>query len=273
MRASLRIDALAQRRFHLFSDRSLKDAVAMASAAAAAADDADVMEQKGETARAAPKRQGRGRGVQRPRIDIDDQIEEANRLATVMKKLSHAAKMAERNGQRVKQRLVRKAGKLSPEDLERIAVLKRCGLLPEEPGTGQAGHGCGFNPFGTVARPMDAPRHHVFQKMAEVVGNTPGVTSVLETVDELKQLMSSCSWNAMSNSSASSSMSTAASLAKKLQSGAVPRASPLPSNKKMRVSETPQEEECSKAAESKASGMESIVEEHNGETDAEETGS
>ena len=67
----------------------------------------------------------RGRGSNRPRIDIDDHIAEANRLSSVMNKLAHAAKMAEKNGQRVKQRLMKKAGKLSPEDLERIAVLKR----------------------------------------------------------------------------------------------------------------------------------------------------
>ena len=39
-----------------------------------------------------------------------------------------AAKTAQRNSRRCKARLVRKAGKRSPADLERIAVFKRCGL-------------------------------------------------------------------------------------------------------------------------------------------------
>ena len=65
----------------------------------------------------------------RPRIDIDEQIEEANRLAALLKKVQQSAKNIKKSGQRTKKRLLAKAGRLSGEDLERIAVIKRCGLI------------------------------------------------------------------------------------------------------------------------------------------------
>ena len=73
--------------------------------------------------------QPKSRGKKRVHIDIDDQIREANKLAGLLMKVTKAAKTQIKNGQRQKQRLVRKAGKLSSTDLERIAVLKRCGLF------------------------------------------------------------------------------------------------------------------------------------------------
>ena len=85
-----------------------------------------------QAAAKAKSRGGRPRASSRPKIDIDDEIIEANRLAEVSKRMMQAAKAAQRNSRRSKQRLVRKAGKLSAADLERIAVLKRCGLYPEE---------------------------------------------------------------------------------------------------------------------------------------------
>ena len=69
---------------------------------------------------------------QRPRIDLDEQIAHANKLAEVSKKMLLAAKSAQKTQKKQKQRLIRKAGKLSAEDLERIAVLKRCGLYADE---------------------------------------------------------------------------------------------------------------------------------------------
>jgi len=44
------------------------------------------------------------------------------------KKLEAEAKKLMRNEKRKKQRLMKKASNLTPDDLERIAVLKRCGL-------------------------------------------------------------------------------------------------------------------------------------------------
>ena len=66
------------------------------------------------------KAKGRGRPV-RPRIDLD---EHANKLAEVSKKMLVAAKSAQKAQKKQKQRLIRKAGKLSAEDLEGMAVLK-----------------------------------------------------------------------------------------------------------------------------------------------------
>ena len=63
--------------------------------------------------------------IQRPRIDIDDQIREANRVSDLLKKMGQAAKTLKKAQTKAKQRLVKKAARLSPQDLERIAVLKR----------------------------------------------------------------------------------------------------------------------------------------------------
>lgn len=81
----------------------------------------------------APKKKGRPSKSARPKIDIDDEIDQANRMAEVTKKMMLAARAAQRNSRRAKQRLVRRAGKLSSADLERLAVLKRCGLYIEPP--------------------------------------------------------------------------------------------------------------------------------------------
>jgi hypothetical protein len=75
-----------------------------------------------------PQRQVQRR-TKRPRIDIDEQIEEANRLAALLKKVQQSAKNIKKSGQRTKKRLLAKAGRLSGDDLERIAVIKRCGLI------------------------------------------------------------------------------------------------------------------------------------------------
>ena len=79
-------------------------------------------------AKASPK----SKRVVRPKIDLDDEIRRANELAVVSRKMLAAARNTSRNNKKAKQRLIKKAGKLSPEDLERIAVLKRCGLFVDE---------------------------------------------------------------------------------------------------------------------------------------------
>lgn len=68
----------------------------------------------------------------RPKIDLDDEIRRANDLAAMSRKMLVAARNSSRNNRKAKQRLIKKAGKLSPEDLERIAVLKRCGLFVDQ---------------------------------------------------------------------------------------------------------------------------------------------
>ena len=77
-----------------------------------------------------------GKGVKRrrrPTIDIDDCIYQAREQLKKAKKIVAAAKAEARNERRRKQRVVKKAASLSLEDLERIAVLKRCGLQTDAP--------------------------------------------------------------------------------------------------------------------------------------------
>ena len=86
-----------------------------------------------------PKGKGKARVRRRPKvsgsskIDLDEEIAEANKLAEASRKNLMSAKNVEKKSPRQKHKLVRKAGKLSAEDLERIAVLKRCGLYAEMP--------------------------------------------------------------------------------------------------------------------------------------------
>ena len=104
----------------------------MSSAASSAAAAASVLQPGGGAESAAAlapvtgKAAGRGRrAAQHPRLDIDDQISEANRVHDMLKKMSSAAKQIKKSQTKAKQRLIKKASRLNPEDLERIAVLKR----------------------------------------------------------------------------------------------------------------------------------------------------
>ena len=69
-----------------------------------------------------------------PKIDIDALIAQQVLNMKNAKKLECQARRLMRNEKRKKQRLVKKASSLTPDDLERIAVLKRCGLW--DPATG-----------------------------------------------------------------------------------------------------------------------------------------
>ena len=127
---------------------------------------------------------GRPKAKARPRIDLDENIEQANKLYSVMNKLAKAAKSAERNGQRVKQRLLKRASKLSVADLERVAVLERCGLLPDDstssPST-PASTSSGSTP-GSPGHPV------LFQKLAqhlsEVMTKVQGSSELLKSVEQ-----------------------------------------------------------------------------------------
>ena len=66
--------------------------------------------------------------AKRPRIDYDESIAQARAAMVRAQKDVADARRVARNERRKKQRLVKKAAALSPDDLERIAVLKRCGL-------------------------------------------------------------------------------------------------------------------------------------------------
>ena len=106
--------------------------VSMAASGHSASDDGAAADSTVVTVAAAnaesdqPEPAGRRRPrVVRPRIDIDDQIREASRVSELLKKMGHAAKTLKKSQTKAKQRLVKKAARLSPQDLERIAVLKR----------------------------------------------------------------------------------------------------------------------------------------------------
>jgi len=62
-----------------------------------------------------------------PQIDIDRHIQEARQALETAKREMKRSRQNERNHRRQKQRLMKKAAGLSADDLERIAVLKRCG--------------------------------------------------------------------------------------------------------------------------------------------------
>ena len=90
---------------------------------------------------------GRPRGGKKPQIDIDVEIQEANRLAELFKKMQKASNVSARNSTRQRQRLVRKAHKLSEQDLMRLAVIKRCGMfVPDTPDVAASASGADGGP-------------------------------------------------------------------------------------------------------------------------------
>ena len=95
-------------------------AVAAPASADAAAPAADAPAQHGQ----------KKERTKRPRIDLDDSISKAKQAMKEAQKSVAEARKVGRNERRKKQRLMKKAIGLSADDLERIAVLKRCGLDP-----------------------------------------------------------------------------------------------------------------------------------------------
>ena len=75
-----------------------------------------------------PMQSGRAPRKRKPPIDIDEHIAAARKSMKDAQKRVTAARAQARNERRKKQRLMKKAAALTAEDLERIAVLKRCGL-------------------------------------------------------------------------------------------------------------------------------------------------
>ena len=135
-------------------------------------------------AQAKPKAKGRGKAAARPKLDLDKEIQEANMLATMSRKLMKAARSIERNNKKSRSRLIRKAGKLSPEDLERLAVLKRCGLYGEGgasvPEDGQASSGSDGNAAGTSS--SSSRLEPKKQKLAALLEGNPSAQAFLDGV-------------------------------------------------------------------------------------------
>ena len=130
-----------------------------------------------------PKKPGRPKKGAHPKIDIDDEIAEANRLAEVSKRVMQAARAAQRNSKRTKQRLVRKAGKLSASDLERIATLKRCGLfVPNLPEHSSASSSSGPSSSSTSAPEVAEGARRVNSKLFSAVGQVEGAADLFASL-------------------------------------------------------------------------------------------
>ena len=80
----------------------------------------------------------RGRRRDRPAIDLDTSIQQAQQAAKDAAKALTKARAEARAERKRRARLIRKAGQLSPQDLERIAVLKRTGWWDPATGTPNA---------------------------------------------------------------------------------------------------------------------------------------
>ena len=85
-----------------------------------------------------PAPKARSRRKDRPAIDLDTSIQQAQQAAKDAAKALTKARAEARQERKRRARLIRKAGQLSPQDLERIAVLKRTGWWDPATGTPNA---------------------------------------------------------------------------------------------------------------------------------------
>ena len=102
----------------------------------------------------------RGRRRDRPAIDLDTSIQQAQQAAKDAAKALTKARAEARAERKRRARLIRKAGQLSPQDLERIAVLKRTGWWDPATGTPNASApaGAGAQPAATEVPTNPADR-------------------------------------------------------------------------------------------------------------------
>ena len=70
--------------------------------------------------------------ARKPAIDLDAAIRDAAAAMKAAQKKVQEAKTQAKNERRKKQRLLKKAASLNADDLERIAVLKRCGFTKSD---------------------------------------------------------------------------------------------------------------------------------------------
>ena len=175
-----------------------------ASVGAVASSVALVARERSASDAAAPSVDGRGPARRKPKIDIDNEIQEANRLAELFRKMQAASKVAARNATRSKQRLIRKANKLSEQDLMRLAVLKRCGIFAVEED--------GVVPVAPTADAAVSPakkskaHEHISGRFKTLVSSVPGAAEVLDGLDKAA-LPGVSSGSASSTSLASMSLS------------------------------------------------------------------
>ena len=80
------------------------------------------------TAAASPPAPRRRRRKEHPPIDIDKTIADAREAVKAAQRAMTEARALARNERRKRARLIKKAAQLSPRDLDRIAILKKCGV-------------------------------------------------------------------------------------------------------------------------------------------------
>ena len=149
----------------------MTDAVAAAAALGAVPASSPVTPSPGPmgeaAAAASPEKRKR---PSRPRIDIDAKITDLSVDIAKAQKLLKETKTLQRNERRKKQRLIKKAAGLSSNDLERIAVIKRCGLW--DPALGVT-----FDFTGSV-EPVTAAATAVVEADAVTGGAVPPVVAL-----------------------------------------------------------------------------------------------
>ena len=116
--------------------------------------------------------------VVRPRIDIDDQILEANRVSELLKRMGQAAKNLKKAQTKAKQRLVKKAARLSPQDLERIAVLKRAFGETDDPEASDVGSSSSSLP--STSPPMQQGISAMHQSLKKMMTGVAGADDVVD---------------------------------------------------------------------------------------------
>jgi hypothetical protein len=115
----------------------------------------------------------------RARIDIDDEIQEAAQISDMLKKVQKRAKSLQKSSKKAKQRLVLKASKLRAEDLERIAVLKRCGLFVHEHASNP---NAALSEHGEPGMPGEATKTKVQTKLADIMSQTEGSAGLVHVL-------------------------------------------------------------------------------------------
>ena len=137
-------------------------------------------EQPGSSSQGAPKTvRRRMSSKMRARIDIDDEIQEAAQISDMLKKVQKRAKSMQKSSKKAKQRLVLKASKLRAEDLERIAVLKRCGLFVPDHSAGPSGT---VPAAGASQVTKETTRGKVQRTMADIMSQTEGSAGLLHVL-------------------------------------------------------------------------------------------
>jgi len=125
----------------------------------------------------------RGRPSGRPKIDIDAEVDEANRLAELFKRMQHASKIAAKCAMKSKQRLMKKANALSQQDLMRLAVLKRCGFIEPTDSCSEAPATPALSVMQPGTKLSTTSGGTVGKKLQGLVSSIPGASELVKALD------------------------------------------------------------------------------------------